>query len=465
MKPSISFVLVVTFALSFSVEAQTCSSVWGQCGGIQYSGPTCCESGSVCTNYGNIYYSQCVPGSESSSTTSKTTSSTSSKTSTKTTTTTSAVLTSSKTTTTTSTKTTTTTSAVATTSGIVSASGGNFVVNGCKKHFSGTNSYQLTFNNYAMIDEELNMLASNHPGLNLIRTWAFCEESNCPSGQVLSFSGSTVTINAASGTLLNIDYTLAQAAKKGIKIVLVLTNNWADFGGMDTYTKALGGTYHDDFFTSSTIKAAFKKYINYLVNRVNTITGVAYKNDPTIFSWEIANEVRCVGSGLSASSSCSASRITAWYDEISKYIKSIDSKHMVATGDEGFGITAVSGASSANNYIYSTGAGLDFKTNLALSAIDYGTAHLYPVGWGLSNPATDGNDWIKAHAVAATSVGKPWVLEEFGITDKSTRASVYASWYATGITSGVGAMQFWTCAGPSYGDYDGYTLYDAEISS
>ncbi|KAH6621464.1 endo-xylanase [Chaetomium sp. MPI-SDFR-AT-0129] len=38
------------------------SPLWGQCGGIGWTGPTTCASGSVCQK-GNDYYSQCVPGS------------------------------------------------------------------------------------------------------------------------------------------------------------------------------------------------------------------------------------------------------------------------------------------------------------------------------------------------------------------------------------------------------------------
>ncbi|KAH9901502.1 cellobiohydrolaseII [Cubamyces lactineus] len=38
------------------------SPVWGQCGGIGWTGPTTCASGSVCTKQ-NDYYSQCIPGS------------------------------------------------------------------------------------------------------------------------------------------------------------------------------------------------------------------------------------------------------------------------------------------------------------------------------------------------------------------------------------------------------------------
>ncbi|KAI5481074.1 Carbohydrate-Binding Module Family 1 protein, cellulose binding protein [Pseudohyphozyma bogoriensis] len=45
---------------------------YGQCGGIGYSGATCCPSGYVCT-YSNAYYSQCIPGSASSSSSSSTT--------------------------------------------------------------------------------------------------------------------------------------------------------------------------------------------------------------------------------------------------------------------------------------------------------------------------------------------------------------------------------------------------------
>ncbi|KAK6532134.1 hypothetical protein TWF694_003294 [Orbilia ellipsospora] len=46
------------------------ATVWGQCGGIGYTGPTSCVSGTVCT-YLNDYYYQCIPG--TASTTAKTT--------------------------------------------------------------------------------------------------------------------------------------------------------------------------------------------------------------------------------------------------------------------------------------------------------------------------------------------------------------------------------------------------------
>ncbi|CAO3662095.1 unnamed protein product [Umbelopsis ramanniana] len=103
---------IVTVSLSALVAfaaADTCASTWGQCGGIGWTGPTCCASGSTCVpQSGNPYYSQCVPGTGSSSTsttTKATTTTTSGPTTTKSSTTTTTTKTTSSTTTTTTTTT------------------------------------------------------------------------------------------------------------------------------------------------------------------------------------------------------------------------------------------------------------------------------------------------------------------------------------------------------------------------
>ncbi|KAL0061266.1 hypothetical protein AAF712_011924 [Marasmius tenuissimus] len=50
---------VTSLGLAVLVSAQ--SPAWGQCGGIGWTGPTTCASGSACVKQ-NEYYSQCVPG-------------------------------------------------------------------------------------------------------------------------------------------------------------------------------------------------------------------------------------------------------------------------------------------------------------------------------------------------------------------------------------------------------------------
>jgi mannan endo-1,4-beta-mannosidase len=42
------------------------------------------------------------------------------------------------------------------------------------------------------------------------------------------------------------DKVVNAATKAGVKLIVALTNNWADYGGMDVYTVNLGGKYHDD---------------------------------------------------------------------------------------------------------------------------------------------------------------------------------------------------------------------------
>ncbi|CAM9742424.1 unnamed protein product, partial [Ectocarpus sp. 13 AM-2016] len=39
---------------------ENCAGEWGQCGGNQWQGPTCCEEGNDCV-VGNEWYHQCIP--------------------------------------------------------------------------------------------------------------------------------------------------------------------------------------------------------------------------------------------------------------------------------------------------------------------------------------------------------------------------------------------------------------------
>ncbi|KAL2161728.1 hypothetical protein VTH06DRAFT_8290 [Thermothelomyces fergusii] len=60
----------LAFALAAAPAAVLAQSpLWGQCGGIGWTGPTTCVSGAVC-QYVNDWYSQCVPGNGGNPTTS-----------------------------------------------------------------------------------------------------------------------------------------------------------------------------------------------------------------------------------------------------------------------------------------------------------------------------------------------------------------------------------------------------------
>lgn len=108
---------------------------------------------------------------------------------------------------------------------------------------------------------------------------------------------------------------------------------------MDRYvTQILGsGQPHSAFYTNTAIQDAYKNYVKTFVGR--------YVNEPTIMAWELANEPRCNGCGVSVltnwAKTMSAVRIYLYDLRIcshlsSQYIKSIDPNHLVALGDEGF---------------------------------------------------------------------------------------------------------------------------------
>ncbi|KAJ3127878.1 hypothetical protein HK098_005654 [Nowakowskiella sp. JEL0407] len=65
LKLSTTTLIFSCLSLCVVVNAQSCASVYQQCGGLNFNGLKNCCSGSVCT-FGNPYYSQCLPQSNNS---------------------------------------------------------------------------------------------------------------------------------------------------------------------------------------------------------------------------------------------------------------------------------------------------------------------------------------------------------------------------------------------------------------
>lgn len=413
---------LLTIAGTLAV-ASAQQSLYGQCGGSGWTGPTTCVAGSYCY-YSNPYYSQCIPGSASSSTTKSTTSSTL-KTST----------------TTVRSSTTTTSSGSSTTSAISSYAKTNgllFQINGKTTYFMGTNSYWIGFlTNNADVDLVMSHLAST--GLKVLRVWGFNDVTSVPGTGTVWFqsfvSGSSPTINTGQYGLQRLDYVVQSAEAHGISLIINFVNNWTDYGGMQAYCTYYGISL-TSWYTSSAAQAQYQKYIAAVVSR--------YKTSTAIFAWELANEPRCSG--------CATSVITNWATTTSAYIKSLDPNHMVTMGDEGFGLTTLSDGS----YPFTTGPGVNWTVNLQIPNIDFGTYHLYPGSWGETDAW--GTTWVQAHAQAANAIGKPVIMEEYG----STTHADEAAWQAEVLATKTAGDMYW-----QYGDTlstgqtsnDGYTLY------
>lgn len=66
-----------------------------------------------------------------------------------------------------------------------------------------------------------------------------------------------------------------------------------------------------DMRLSCSARNAFKDYVKAILTRRNSITGVLYKDDPTIMAWDLANEPWVLGddSGQTLTVSCPASAL------------------------------------------------------------------------------------------------------------------------------------------------------------
>ena len=147
---------------------------------------------------------------------------------------------------------------------------------------------------------------------------------------------------------------------------------------------------HDIFYFDETCRTLYTNYIYHMLNRVNTITGVAYKHEPAIMMWELANEPRC-------ESDPSGDTLQAWIEDVAAYIKTEDPYHLLSVGLEG----------------WYNGSGTDYIRNNQCTNIDACSFHLFPNDYIMSEE--ESKEWIEDHIRDGhTTVGKPVYLGEFG---------------------------------------------------
>ncbi|KAI0178763.1 glycoside hydrolase family 5 protein [Hypoxylon sp. FL1284] len=314
-----------------------------------------------------------------------------------------------------------------------------FNIDGSTGYYAGTNSYWISFlTNDADVDLALDELAA--AGHRILRVWGFNDVTARPGAgtvyfQLLSRAGST--INTGADGLQRLDYVVAAAEKRGLKLIINFVNNWGDYGGMAAYVTAFGGT-QQTWYTNTAAQSQYRAYIKAVVSR--------YADSPAVFAWELANEPRCNG--------CATSVVTDWAADTSAYVKSLDPAHMVTLGDEGFGLGGGDGG-----YPYQRAEGLDFAANLAVDSLDFATFHLYPSSWGTEYDW--GNSWIEAHGKACAAAGKPCLFEEYG--SERDHCGIESKWQTTALsTEGVAGDLFWqlgTTLSTGLTHNDGFTIY------
>jgi hypothetical protein len=205
--------------------------------------------------------------------------------------------------------------------GFVKRIGSQLVLNGQPFRFSGPNIYwlglaevpSLSYPSQFQVDDALATAALM--GATVVRAHSLGFSTGCS----LCIEPTLGHFNEIA--LQHVDFALKTARDHGLRLILPLTDNsHYGAGGKRDFTDWRGIADESNFYSNPTVINDFKEYINVMINRVNTYTGVAYKDDPTILAWETGNELDAP---------------VTWVDTISTYIKSLDSNHLVVDGDWG----------------------------------------------------------------------------------------------------------------------------------
>jgi len=253
--------------------------------------------------------------------------------------------------------------------------------------------------------------------------------------------GDTLAIAGADQAGFNNANTMVLTAPSSTTFTNSCTQSGA---GTGTITATRGANHLQSFYNDPNIQTLFKNYLSQWVNRVNTVNGLTYQNDDTIFSWELGNEMRFDRNNdphFGASNSYNLAVLGAsggWIDTMSTYLKSIDPNHLIGSTDLAHTTDNVTGDTIHNGTSY----GIDFTTTGSLTNVDYFDVHIYPYqgdnvhlqkyGQALGFPNSASMQGLRAQmdkfCQLAHAQGKPMIVGEWGVIKTNNSNDLYTNY-------------------------------------
>lgn len=330
--------------------------------------------------------------------------------------------------------------------GFVQANGARMVIDRRPFRFVGANvALMYRDEDRARMPETLGQAA--RIGIKVVRVWASGEGGPNDVKPIADFKDWPRTHSFRptpdkwnEEELVFLDRMLVEAARNGLRVQLCLANWWRDTGGVTQYLRWAGVNGADDdkypfginsekamlFYSNEITRRLYREHVEKIATRRNSISGVMYRDDPTIFGYELMNEAQCLTGRW-------AER-RAWLAEMSSYLKSLDPDHLIAPGEWGY-------RSAAERR--------EWLLDHALPNIDYCDVHNYPRDDGdsfVDSPKALG-EFIDNRVAAAYSIRKPLVFGEFGMSSDGYKGVSQVDWYRayfehTARAGASGAM-FW----------------------
>lgn len=341
--------------------------------------------------------------------------------------------------------------------GFVKTDGAGFSVDGRPFRFVGAN-VAVTYGDGEREHMLETLRAAARDGVGVIRVWAHGEvgeENTQPDGAGASewlranpFRRGADDWNEAA--FVHLDRVLAEAARLNLRAQLCLINWWPDTGGVTQYLAWAGIRDAFDksqphnvnieramlFYSDEQARRLYRQHVEKIVARRNTVTGVLYRDDPTILGYELMNEAQ-------APAGREAER-RAWVAEMSAYVKSLDPNHLVTPGLWGY---------------RNSRERREWLAAHDLPDVDYCDVHVYPrddLDSYIDSPAAL-RAFIDNRAAAALSIGRPLVVGEFGIPPEGLKGLSQPEWFRAyfddAARAGAGGAMFWILTHDPARDY------------
>lgn len=332
--------------------------------------------------------------------------------------------------------------------GFVSTKGSQFVIDGRPFRFVGANvAVMYRDEDRARMPDTLRAAAED--GIRVVRVWAYGEggedspiksvggdRKDWPRQHSFRFSPDVWNEEA----FVHLDHVIAEASRNKLYVQLCLTNWWRDTGGVVQYLRWAGiEDAADDkqpfginveramlFYSNEATRRMYRQHVERIVTRRNTVTGILYKDDPTIMGYELMNEAQ-------APTGRRQER-RAWVREMSAYIRSLDPDHLITPGTWGY---------------RSAWERREWIEEHSIPTVDFVDVHNYPrddLDSYVDSPAALG-EFIENRVSAAHSIDKPIVFGEFGMSPDGYKGSSITDWYKSYFENaarmGASGAMFW----------------------
>ena len=186
-----------------------------------------------------------------------------------------------------------------------------------------------------------------------------------------------------------VDTLLALADRYGVRVIFPFVNEWDWFGGRGAFANyyginSTGSNFYGTNANSLFMGEMYDRLVGMIMDRVNTVTGIQYKNDPAVMAWESSNEF------TGADSQWTINRATYLHDT-----KNISQLFMDGTYTQG-----AASVTALNAY----------KVRVASPYIDVMNDHYYAAT--VPNYVAGMVPLLQV----AKAAGKPYVAGEYGLT-------------------------------------------------